>query len=56
LVVRLGAFNVLNIGTSPGYSSGNMSSNGTNGSINSFNSISSIVPPRMFRIDARFAF
>ena len=56
LILTLDAFNVFNTGTTLGFSSNNTSLNGQNGTLNSFNSISSIVPPRVFRFDASFRF
>jgi len=56
LQITLDCFNVFNTATVRSFTSSDVSNNGVNGSVNSFNSISSIVPPRVFRIDARFAF
>ena len=49
-------FNILNINTVTGFQTDTVSNNGLNGASNSFNAISSIVPPRIFRIDLRYAF
>src|SRR5579864_8887723 len=56
LTFTLNCFNVFNANTVLSYTSDNASNNGVNGSIPSFNSMASIVPPRVFRIDARFSF
>jgi len=56
LTLTLDCFNLFNINTIRGYSSSNISNNGVGGASNSFNQITSIVPPRVFRIDARFSF
>ena len=47
---------MFNIATTRNYSSSNASNNGYLGTANTFNTVSSIVPPRVFRIDARFVF
>jgi hypothetical protein len=39
-----------------GFSSGNASNNGVNGAASTFLAISNIIPPRVFRIDLRYAF
>jgi hypothetical protein len=56
LTLTLNCFNVFNVNTVLSYTSNNASFSGVNGSIPSFNSVASIVPPRVFRIDARFSF
>ena len=56
LTVTLNCFNVLNINTVLGYASSDISNNGLNGAANTANSINNIVPPRVFRIDLRYAF
>jgi hypothetical protein len=56
LTVTLNCFNVLNINTVTGFASNTISNNGVNGNANTFNSINGIVPPRVFRIDLRYAF
>jgi hypothetical protein len=56
LTVTLNCFNVLNINTIQGFSSNTASNNGLNGASGSFLAINSIVPPRVFRIDLRYAF
>jgi hypothetical protein len=56
LTVTLNCFNILNINTVTSFQSDTISNNGLNGASNSFNAISSIVPPRIFRIDLRYAF
>ena len=56
LTVTFNAFNVLNISTTTSFISQNASNNGTLGTFNTFNAISGIVPPRVFRIDLRYAF
>jgi Carboxypeptidase regulatory-like domain len=56
LTVILNCFNALNINTVTAFQSDVVSYNGLNGAPNTFNAISSIVPPRVFRIDLRYAF
>jgi len=56
LTVTLNCFNILNINTVQGFSSDNASNNGLNGASSTFLAINSIVPPRVFRIDLRYAF
>jgi hypothetical protein len=56
LTVTLNCFNVLNVNTVLGYASSDISNNGLNGAANTSNSINNIVPPRVFRIDLRYAF
>ena len=56
LTLTLNCFNIFNVNTALLYTSDDASNNGVNGSIPSFNSIASIVPPRIFRIDTRFSF
>jgi len=56
LTVTLNCFNILNINTIQGFASNTISNNGLNGASNTFNSINAIVPPRVFRIDLRYAF
>jgi hypothetical protein len=62
LWLTFNAFNVFNISTIRGYTSSNTSNNGlpivggSGTASNSFNTINSIVPPRVFRIDATFRF
>ena len=62
LWLTFNAFNLFNISTIRGFTSGNISNNGqpipggTGVAPNTFNIINSIVPPRVFRIDATFHF
>jgi hypothetical protein len=56
LTVTLNCFNALNINTVTAFQSDVVSNNGQNGALNTFNAISSLVPPRVFRIDLRYAF
>jgi hypothetical protein len=56
LTVTFNAFNVLNINTPTGFATNDTSLNGTSGQFNQFNAISAIIPPRVFRIDLRYAF
>jgi hypothetical protein len=56
LTVTLNCFNLLNINTVQGFSSNNASNNGLAGAASTFLAINSIVPPRVFRIDLRYAF
>jgi hypothetical protein len=57
LTLTLDCFNVLNAATPLGYVSNNVSNNGLGDfSFRTFDAISTITPPRVFRIDARFAF
>jgi len=60
LTITLNCFNILNINTIQGFSSNNASNNGqTVGGVtasSTFLAINSIVPPRVFRIDLRYAF
>jgi hypothetical protein len=56
LTVTLNCFNVLNINTVQGFNSDTVSNNGLAGNPNTFLAIQSIVPPRVFRIDLRYAF
>ena len=60
LTVTFNCFNILNINTIQGFSSNNASNNGqTVGGVtasSTFLAINSIVPPRVFRIDLRYAF
>ena len=56
LTLTLNCFNLFNINTPLSFASQNTSNNGTNGTLNTFSAISSIVPPRVFRIDLRYAF
>ena len=56
LTVTLNCFNALNVNTVTAFQSNVVSNNGLNGAPSTFNAISSIVPPRVFRIDLRYAF
>jgi hypothetical protein len=56
LTLRLNCFNVFNTATPLGYTSNDVSNNGQNGSAASFFSVASLMPPRIFRVDARIAF
>jgi hypothetical protein len=56
LTVTLNCFNLLNINTVQRFSSDNASNNGLNGASSTFLAIRTIVPPRVFRIDLRYAF
>jgi hypothetical protein len=56
LTVTFNCFNLLNINSVTSFQSSDLSNNGLNGSFNTFNSITGIVPPRVFRIDLRYAF
>jgi hypothetical protein len=56
LYLTLDCFNVFNVNTILGYSSGDIDNNGQNGASGTFLAINSIIPPRVFRVDARFTF
>jgi len=56
LTVTLNCFNCANTSTVLGYSSNNSSNNGVNGAASTFLAINNIIPPRVFRIDLRYAF
>lgn len=56
LTLTLSCFNVFNTATPLSYSSNDVSNNGQNGSPASFLSALSLMPPRVFRVDARVTF
>jgi len=56
LTVTLNCFNLLNINTVTRFNSNNASNNGVANAPTTFLAIQTIVPPRVFRIDLRYAF
>jgi hypothetical protein len=56
LTVTLNCFNCANTSTPLSFTSSNASNNGLGGAAATFLSISNIIPPRVFRIDLRYAF